>query len=46
VLVVRKHFRKMLFGMAEMLEFMYSERREELLKVNDIINFIYKSFHI
>ena len=32
--------------MAEMLEFVYSQRREDLIKVNDIVNFIYKSSHI
>ena len=36
----------MLFGMAEMLEFVYTQRREDLIKVNDIVNFIYKSSHI
>jgi len=28
------------------LEFVYSQRREDLIKVNDIVNFIYKSSHI
>lgn len=33
-------------GMAEMLEFMHTQRGEDLLKANDNINFMYKSSHI
>jgi len=32
--------------MAEMLEFVYTQRREDLIKANDNINFIYRSFHV
>ena len=46
VLVVVEAFRNMSFGMAEMLEFVYTQRREDLIKVNDIVNFIYELSHI
>jgi len=46
VVVVMEAFRNMSFAMAEMLDFSYTQRKEDLIKVNDIINFIYKSSHI
>ena len=46
MLVVVEAFRNMSFGMAEMLDFSYTQRREDLIKVNDNVNFIYKSSHI